>query len=334
MGSDGNIKTFVLNCFGRYREATESLSVLMERRTSTQESLETISKREARLWRSIWVRTSKYQHDILFSSMKLFAVNVPFEVNYTRPFEDLLVEIIAALNERNYPPMWLLIGHRIPVFPFSGLIPMLPKFTAHQTPIYSWKGERLDANILLCGVNKCCQDILLKVKVIGASKEHGHIVCGKIMKLVRSAKVLVREEHTPGTQETWNHTRKLLLSYAHDDNYSWRKWAFKVDPDAEQSDTDASSPESDIDDLLLPRTPDHTPFKITRKARAKAQYQTAICHFDGKLGPYLVWAGDPTTKESHGPMVFFFDKTEIGNVQKVGTGLLYFSRIGWPEGSP
>lgn len=48
---------------------------------------------------------------------------------------------------------------------------------------------------------------------------------------------------------------------------------------------------------------------------------TALCWLDGRLGPYLAILGFYNTHYQN-PVVYFFDRTKDGNVQRVGTGKL------------
>ena len=73
-------------------------------------------------------------------------------------------------------PAWLCIGHKVPVYDWSGLVPMLPTFTPHVGPTYCIDGKQIPAPDLLCD---CCQNIEFDVK-LKPSSSSGHIICARL----------------------------------------------------------------------------------------------------------------------------------------------------------
>lgn len=324
-------KCISINCFGNRKEVVAPLLRLLFENTES----------DTELWRSLWVRTSSKQHDILFSAMNLFSTRVPLQVNYSQSFDTLLLQFIRGLHEKAYPPYWLKIGHRIPTYPWSGLFPMPPTFEAHNTPTYTVQNRRLDAHDLLCEQG-CCGDIDLSVEVIGASWEEGHILCGKMMKVVRCAKT---NTHPVYTGRCWQHVRKILISYTPgDQRVDMSRWTIAVDADAIVKDSNSyirfERDKTPLNPFELetdrPYTPPHERNQLWHRSHTKGAdlsclrhpypttdsiNLTALCFFDGNLGPYLTIVGY-FNSHFQNPVVYFFDRTEVGNIQRVGTGKL------------
>jgi hypothetical protein len=90
--------------------------------------------RDSPIWRSLWVRTSSREHDLLYSSMNLFSTPIPLGVDYSKEFESLLIQFLATMHKKTSVLYWFLISHRIPVYGWSGLLPKRPDFKAHGVP--------------------------------------------------------------------------------------------------------------------------------------------------------------------------------------------------------
>ena len=159
-----------VQCLGKHQNAISALAKVMG------SLMDNDGSHDAPLWRALWVRTSKKQQDLLFSSMSIFSKQFELEVDYEKSFLQIFDSVIDQTTRNGIEPAWLSIGHKVPVYASSGLIPMLPIFTPHVGPTYSIDGKQIPAADLLCD---CCQDIEFDVKFISSSGR-GHLVCSQL----------------------------------------------------------------------------------------------------------------------------------------------------------
>lgn len=322
-----------------WKNGKDSLIRLLWRLSERHLAFDRPSETDSSIWRSLWFRTSTMEHDILYSSMNLFSSPITLDVNYDEDFDKVLIEFLAMLHKRPTVPYWFKIGHRIPVCSWSGLFPQRPHFKSHDIPSYN----NVDAYLLLCG-DGCC-DIDLCVEIMGASKETGHTICTKILKLIRIAP-------TPSTlpvytNRYWQHVRKILVSYTSgDEPLEPETWSFEIDTGTEVEEVNdlsgfyfKTTVQSEYDRHTIPYTPvvpkynekekwdrsnttgaDLEPLKRS-SSNSRSVDLTALCWFDGRLGPYLAIIGFNETYYQN-PVVYFFDRTKDGNIQRVGTGKL------------
>ena len=135
-------------------------------------------KREVRLgaaWRSMWLRTSTKPQDMVFSMIHLLDVDI--EVDYDHSLEDLIFELVAKTASF---PAWLTIAHNVPVVPNSGLIPVLPTFTANSFPTYLVGGKPYPAANILSDGGLCFKyDIILTT----SSKTDGIDICAQMLEV-------------------------------------------------------------------------------------------------------------------------------------------------------
>jgi len=298
-------------------------------------------EKDSSLWRSLWVRTSSMEHDVLYSSMNLFSTPIPIKVDYSQGFNNILIHFLATLHEHPSVPYWFKIGHRIPVCAWSGLFPQRPSFKKHDLPTYKIGEKEFKAHELFCD-NGCCENIDVCVEIMGASREMGHTICAKTLKLVRVAQT---ETLPVYTNRCWQHVCKILVSYIPgNEPLEPENWSFQVDPDVvvEEVQTYARFDEKTTIPNAYDRVPgrpvvpeynknekwirsptkgaDLTPLERP-SPESKPIDLTALCWFDGRPGPYLAIVGFYNTHYQN-PVVYFFDRTKDGNVQRVGVGKL------------
>jgi Heterokaryon incompatibility protein (HET) len=328
-----------VHTFGENKEVIKSLLRLLYHPQELSKDV----KLDSSIWRALWVRMSSREHDVLYSSMNLFSTPVQLDIDYQKDFETVLIHFLGTLHEKPSVPYWLSIGHRIPVYEWSGLLPKRPCFNKHEAPTYTiGKSEPVDAQELLCS-RGCCSSLHLCVEITGASKEAGHTLCAKVLKLVRVAKTQTLPTYT---DRRWQHVRKILISYitGRSEAVEGENWSFETDVDAVAEEVDTHS-HFDEDTTVLnrfdystghPVLPQHNKHELWIRSRTEGADlaplenpspepgsvdMTALCWLDGRLGPYLAILGFYNTHYQN-PVVYFFDRTKDGNVQRVGTGKL------------
>ncbi|KIJ51499.1 hypothetical protein M422DRAFT_157841, partial [Sphaerobolus stellatus SS14] len=156
-----------VRCLGTEERAISALSLAISAMWPDRTALRYLSA-----WRSMWLRTSTKSQDMVFSMMHLLDADI--DVNYERKLEELLFELI---DKTSSIPEWLLIGNRIPVMPNSGLIPILPTFTANSAPTIQIDGISYPAASLVNGDYGCRSiDIVIK----STSIIDGHNICARM----------------------------------------------------------------------------------------------------------------------------------------------------------
>ena len=326
-----------VNCFGKNKDVMTSLLRLL----FAPREWVTTYKREPYIWRSLWVRTSSMEHDIMYSSMNLFNPPIPLQVDYDVDFNDIIIQFLELLHEKSRVPYWLQIGHRIPVCAWSGLFPQRPHFQKHDLPTYKVGGMDVNAYELLCS-DGCCDNIDICIEIMGASKQTGHIICTKLLKLVRVARTDTLPVYT---NRCWQHVRKILLSYIPGDiSLEPEIWNFEIDPDAAVDEVE-TYPQFDRKTTNLnaydnvtgrPVVPMYNKNEVWNRSPTKGADLTplehpfpkpmsvdltALCWFDGRLGPYVSIIGFHNSHYQN-PVVYFLDRTKDGNIQRVGAGKL------------
>jgi hypothetical protein len=206
------------------------------------------------------------------------------------------------------------------------------------------QSEHVEAHKMLCS-RGCCSSLDLCVEVAGASKENGHTLCAKVLKLNR----VVKTETLPTyTEHTWQHVRKIVFSYSTvgtelpSDGESC--WTDQVERDAEVNPVDIY-PTFDKDTTLQneydiptghPVAPQHNAHELwIRSCTEGADLSpihsssqapetvnlTALCWLDGVLGPYFAIIGFYNSHYQN-PVVYFLDFGKRGTLQRVGTAKL------------
>jgi ankyrin repeat protein len=157
--------------------------------------------RYSAVWRSMWLRTSTKEQDLVYSMMHLLDTSI--DVKYSRSLEGLIFELV---DKTRSTPAWLTIGYDIPVRPESGLIPVYPTFESNSNPTYCIEGRTLPASEVVCNGEFFCQKFDIDIK--HSSMEDGHLICAIILD------VNTVSEYDPKQGDSHLfHDVKLRLSY-------------------------------------------------------------------------------------------------------------------------
>lgn len=144
----------------------------------------------------------------------------------------------------------------------------------------------------------------------------------------------VVKTQTLPTNRCWQHVRKILISYitGRSGAAKGENWTFETDADAVAAGVDTYSYFNE-DTTVLPQHNKHELWIRSRTEGADpappvnpypepgSVDMTALCWLDGRLGSYLAILGFYNTHYQN-LVVYFFDRTKDGNVQRVGTGKL------------
>lgn len=150
-------------------------------------------------WRNIWLRTSTKPQDLVFSVMHYLGVSI--KVDYKRDIEDLIFELVAKSPIAG----WLTIGFDIPVYPRSGLVPILPTFASNSVPTYSAEGGTKMASELVYSEYYC---VKFDVVVTSSGKpDDGHLLCGRLFEIKDS-----KPPHTDERDPLFYHSELRLSS--------------------------------------------------------------------------------------------------------------------------
>ncbi|KAI1158094.1 hypothetical protein F5B18DRAFT_113950 [Nemania serpens] len=163
-----NSETFAAQCFGHDFALTSSLEGVLHGHTPAM--------RRSAAWRSIWLRTSKYPQDMVFSVMHLLGVHI--EVDYTRERDDLLMELARKASV----PSWLDIGPDLPFDRRYGLFPAIPPFNAHQTPAYI-VGDQFVPVARYVRNEYCISNFDIKIWIPDDAPHDGNLVCAEIFEI-------------------------------------------------------------------------------------------------------------------------------------------------------
>ncbi|PNP42397.1 hypothetical protein THARTR1_11188 [Trichoderma harzianum] len=118
-------RTWVLKCLGDGAVVWAFAALLLAT---------TPAMRQVGVWRSLWLRKSKYPQDTVYSMMHLLGVQI--EVDYNRSREDLIAEVVRKTSTSF--PSWLdIIKHDGPRELRQRLLPTIPTFDVQQTPIFT-----------------------------------------------------------------------------------------------------------------------------------------------------------------------------------------------------
>lgn len=110
---------------------------------------------------------------MVYSTAHLLGAQI--EANYERKLNDLIYNVVQQVAV----PAWLTIGDGILAIPESGLIPMLPIFTAQSQPSYLIADEVITAASLVNG-NYYCFYYDIEVKSLGEIGR-GHMICARML---------------------------------------------------------------------------------------------------------------------------------------------------------
>ncbi|KAK2611923.1 hypothetical protein QQS21_002029 [Conoideocrella luteorostrata] len=163
--------------------------------------------RYSAVWRSMWLRTSTKEQDMVYSMMHL--LDTELDVDYNRPLDELVFDLIVS-NSSWSMPAWLTIGYNLPVRPESGLIPAFPTFTPNLNPTYHIDGKIVSASDLICKDEFFCRSF--DIKFLKSSPTEGHFICAIIFNVVNF--VSRRDDDEPGADRLSFHTVELSLSGA------------------------------------------------------------------------------------------------------------------------
>lgn len=130
--------------------------------------------RYSAVWRSMWLRTSTKEQDMVYSMMHL--LDAELDVDYSRSLNELVFDLVVRTWSM---PAWLTIGYNIPVRPESGLIPAFPTFTPNSNPTYDIDGKVVSAGDLICNDEFFCQKF--DIKFMKSSPTEGHAICAIIL---------------------------------------------------------------------------------------------------------------------------------------------------------
>lgn len=165
-----NKKVWSIRCLGDGADTWAFTAVLIARSP--------VMKRVG-VWRSMWLRTSKYPQDAVFSVMHLLGVHL--EVDYSRNREDLIMEVAQKAPA---PPSWLDIGRDMPFDPQQGLFPAIPPFHPHQAPAYIVGDQRVSIRDYI-PINEYIDPIHIKILTPPTGPRNGDLVCAEIFDVYR-----------------------------------------------------------------------------------------------------------------------------------------------------
>jgi ankyrin repeat protein len=174
-------------CLGAERPAILALASVIDLQLSQSHKPDPDALQGA-AWRSMWLRTSTKQQDLVFSMMHLLGTII--EVDYSKSLDDLIFKLITKTSSI---PAWLTIGYDIPINPASGLIPKIPTFTPHSIPTYNIDGKIYPAEQFVCGDYRYHEfDIVVK----SSSAIDGHLICARILDVENSSKEVRSKENS------------------------------------------------------------------------------------------------------------------------------------------
>lgn len=313
-----------VKCLGKHQKAISALEGIMVSLMERDDS------HDAPLWRALWMRTSTKQQDLLFSSMGLFGREFKLEVDYGRPFLHIFQDVINQTIRNGIEPAWLCIGHKVPVYPTSGLVPVVPTFTPHVGPTYSIDGKQIPAADLLCD---CCQNIEFDLK-LKPSSDTGHVVCSRLWDVVWHTEP---EENKPLRQPNlFEYMENGKISEYMKDVEEYVSWKNSQDNDNDPA-LEFWAKECKVA-ISCPMWDDGEPHKQEKyvhsnqsehKANPEVLEIIAKCRYDGFVGRLCVIVGhrriekpsSETWRLGVNPIFWFLDRVD-GVWRRVGTGQL------------
>jgi hypothetical protein len=172
-GRGTNVSTgtsFNVNCFG-HDSTVRSLQAILEAGSN-------LTMKRSAAWRSIWLRRSKKEQDMVFSVMHLLGVEM--KVDYSKSRDYLIRELAWQVGEL---PSFLDIGP-LPFWDNYGLLPKLPTFTQHGRPILRIDGREADAHDYINGSTYISR---FDLKMLTGSWPflQGDMICARIFEIQR-----------------------------------------------------------------------------------------------------------------------------------------------------
>ncbi|KAL7954782.1 hypothetical protein V8C34DRAFT_293438 [Trichoderma compactum] len=190
---------WVLNCLGDGAVVLAFAALLLA---------ETPAMRQVGVWRSMWLRKSKYPQDTVYSMMHLLGVQI--EVDYNRSREDLIAEVVRQTSTSL--PSWLdIIEHDAPRGCRRGLFPLIPTFDSEQNPIFTLENRpvAVEKHIL---INDYIKDFDVKVLIPAASStDNSDLVCTQISRIHQANGSSVFNGHEEIYQSNPSNTDSILM---------------------------------------------------------------------------------------------------------------------------
>ncbi|KKP00279.1 hypothetical protein THAR02_07632 [Trichoderma harzianum] len=141
---------------------------------------ETPVMRQVGVWRSMWLRKSKYPQDTVYSMMYLLGVKI--DVDYKRSREDLIAEVVRQTSASF--PSWLdIMEHDAPRELRQRMFPPIPTFGVQQTPIFTLEKQSVAVEKYIL-TNTYMEMFDIKILIpAAASSDNGDLVCTEIFKI-------------------------------------------------------------------------------------------------------------------------------------------------------
>jgi hypothetical protein len=159
-----------VNCFG-HDSTVKSLQAILE-------AGDNLAMKRSAAWRSIWLRRSKKEQDMVFSVMHLLGVDM--KVDYSKSRNYLIRELAWQVSKL---PSFLDIGP-LPFWDDNGLLPKLPTFTKHGRPIVRVDGREADAHDYIYG-STYISKFDLKMLTSSWPFNQGDMICARIFEIQR-----------------------------------------------------------------------------------------------------------------------------------------------------
>ncbi|KAM6487495.1 hypothetical protein HDV62DRAFT_155026 [Trichoderma sp. SZMC 28011] len=140
----------------------------------------TPAMRQVGVWRSLWLRKSKYPQDTVYSMMHLLGVEI--EVDYNRTREDLIAEVVRKTSTSF--PSWLdVMEHGAPRELRQRLFPTIPTFDVQQLPIFTLEKQPVPVEKYIL-TQTYMKTFSIKILIpAAASSDNGDLVCTEIFEI-------------------------------------------------------------------------------------------------------------------------------------------------------
>ncbi|KAL6803151.1 hypothetical protein GGI42DRAFT_21094 [Trichoderma sp. SZMC 28013] len=141
---------------------------------------ETPAMRQVGVWRSMWLRKSKYPQDTVYSMMHLLGVQI--EIDYNRSRDDLIAEVVRKTSTPF--PSWLdIMEHNAPRELRQRLFPPIPTFDSQQNPIFTFEKQpvAVEKHVPAMTYMK-----IFDIKILipaASSSDNSDLVCTEIFKI-------------------------------------------------------------------------------------------------------------------------------------------------------
>ncbi|KAH8586697.1 hypothetical protein B0O99DRAFT_557695 [Bisporella sp. PMI_857] len=170
-GTNVSTKTsFNVHCFG-HDSTVKSLQAILE-------AGDNLAMKRSAAWRSIWLRRSKREQDMVFSVMHLLGVEI--KVDYSKSRDYLIRELAWRASSL---PSFLDIGS-LPFWDGYGLLPQLPSFTEHERPFVRFGNRDMDAHEFIHG-STYISKFDLKILTSSWPLIKGDFICARIFEIQR-----------------------------------------------------------------------------------------------------------------------------------------------------